>query len=83
MEQHAKSTPIDHRIRKSKSYVHDTSLGDSAPEFELRTMLANHLSVHERCKCPDNSGSCDWCQIYYGDIWFIEQRLIAKAGKES
>jgi hypothetical protein len=19
----------------------------------------------EGCKCPDRSGSCDWCQIYY------------------
>ena len=73
--------PISHKPRKSKSYVHDASLGDRVPEFGLRAMLANHLSAHERCKCPDDSGSCNWCQIYYGDVWFVEQRLIATATK--
>jgi hypothetical protein len=19
-----------------------------------------------RCRCPDDSGSCEWCDIYYG-----------------
>lgn len=25
--------------------------------------VANEL--HVRCKCSDDSGSCEWCRVYY------------------
>lgn len=27
---------------------------------------ANALFGH--CRCPDRSGSCDWCLVYYGEV---------------
>ena len=36
-----------------------------------RRYVANYLEG--RCKCPNNSGSCLWCQIYYSpDVVFNE-----------
>ena len=26
-----------------------------------------------RCRCPDDSGSCAWCDIYYGRIDLSEE----------
>ncbi|KKN53604.1 hypothetical protein LCGC14_0601000 [marine sediment metagenome] len=36
-----------------------------------RVYVANYLEG--RCKCPDDSSSCTWCQIYYSpDVVFNE-----------
>jgi len=32
---------------------------------DMRESKANAL--HGRCACPDDSGSCDWCRVYYGE----------------
>ena len=31
---------------------------------ETHRILAD--GIFGRCHCPDDSGSCDWCQVYYG-----------------
>ena len=25
-------------------------------------------ATHGRCRCPDDSGSCDWCQVFYNGL---------------
>ena len=32
------------------------------------------------CSCPDKSGSCEWCQIYYeGDEELIAEKILQRA----
>lgn len=37
-----------------------------AKSVTLSEAFANHL-FPAGCKCPDDSGSCDWCSVYYGN----------------
>lgn len=56
---------------------------DALMEHEETKVIANE-EFPQGCTCPDDSGSCDWCQVYYGELkqrgWMVWPPKALKEG---